>query len=194
MCLQNRHRDIISKQTYRMCQISDQSGILGGAGWGDSSPDPHQLPSKRVQSYYMYLLLGVPSQRFPETDHRYGHLEEQHKFVSFVMTIWDLPLAGDGTTTGPLVAGQTVIPWRHLGNSESLWSADNFFHCPEHINLQNNCFTVTINYTNTYLTAQLRRMATSLLLRCRPVGGLSSGKNPMRDNPSGNQSIWYMCL
>ena len=30
--LQNRRRDIISKQTFRVYQISDQSGILGGAG------------------------------------------------------------------------------------------------------------------------------------------------------------------
>ena len=143
VCIQNRHRDIISKQTFRVCQISDQSGILGGAGWGDSSPDPHQLPSKRAlikikpQSYY--LLLGVPPQLFPETDNRYGHLEEQHKFVSFAMTIWDLPLAGDGTTTGPLVAGQKVIPWRHLGNSETS-RCGLLTISSTALNLQNNCF------------------------------------------------------
>ena len=108
--LQNRCRDIISKQTFRVCQISDQSGILGGAGWGDSSPDPHQLPSKRAQSYYLLL--------FPETDHRYDHsLEEQHKFVSFV--IRPPSCRGWNYTTGLLVAGQKLIPWRHLGNSET---------------------------------------------------------------------------
>ena len=107
--LQNRRRDIISKQTFRVCHISDQSGILGGAGWGDSSPDPHQLPSKRAQSYYLLL--------FPETDHRYDHLEEQHKFVSFV--IRPPSCRGWNYSTGLLVAGQKLIPWRHLGNSET---------------------------------------------------------------------------
>ena len=83
VCLRNRHRDIISKQTFRVCQISDQLGILGGAGWGDSSPDPHNFQARELRA--IYLLLGVPPQLFPEAYHRYGHLEEQHKFVSFVM-------------------------------------------------------------------------------------------------------------
>ena len=82
VCLQCRHRDIISKQTVGVGQIFEQLGILGGAGWGDSSADPHQLPSKGAQSNC--ILLGVPPQLFPETGHRYGHLEEQHKFVSIV--------------------------------------------------------------------------------------------------------------
>ena len=59
-----------------------------------------------------------------------------------------------------------------------------------HINLLNNC-SLSQLITQT-LTAQLRKMATSLSLRCRPVGGPSSGKSPMCDNPSGNPSIIYV--
>ena len=40
------------------------------------------LTNKRAQSNC--LLLGVLPQLFPETGHRYGDLEEQQKFVSFV--------------------------------------------------------------------------------------------------------------
>ena len=84
--LQNRRRDIISKQTFRVCQISDQSGILGGAGWGDSSPDPHQLPSKRAQSYYLYYSL---KQIIGTTTWRNN--------ISLFLLLLDLLLAGDGT-------------------------------------------------------------------------------------------------
>ena len=83
VCLQIwAHRWYIQADSVWMDHTSDQTCLLGGSGWGYSSPNPHQLPSKRAQS--ICLFLGVPPKLFPETCHGSGLLEEQ-QYVCFFL-------------------------------------------------------------------------------------------------------------
>ena len=157
VCLQKQTQGYYNPSRHSgVCQISDQSGILGGAGWPHLTHTNFQSRELRAITSYLAFHHNYSLKQIIGTATWRNNILSL--FLLF-MTIRDLPLAGDGTMTGPLVAGQKVIPWRHLGNSET-----------------SRCGLLTISSTalNT-LTFKI----------------ITSGKSPMRDYPSGNQSIWY---
>ena len=103
------HTGYISKQTVsgwiRHLITQDQ---LEGSRWGYSSPNPHQLPSKRAPS--ICLFLGVPP-NYSLNRSWLGLLEEQQyhdMFVSFYLR--DLSQMKDVTTTGPLWLANRSYP------------------------------------------------------------------------------------
>ena len=98
VCLYMRHTGYIPKQTVSVwIRHLITQGLLGGSGWGYSSPNPHQLPSKRAQS--ICLFLGVPP-NYSLNRSWLGLLEKQQYVCFFYLR--DLSQMKDVTMTGPL--------------------------------------------------------------------------------------------
>ena len=114
----------------RVDQATDQTGLLGGSGWGHPSPNPHQFPSKRAPS--ICLFLGVPPELFPETGHGSGLLEKQ-QHVCFVLS--ERPLPNGGCDYGGPFRGWSAshILMTIDGNRATCrcWLLSHCFHCPE---------------------------------------------------------------
>ena len=107
---------------------SEVAYLRNQGGQNRLSPNPHQLPSKRAQSFCLFL--GVPPKLFPETGHGSGLFEKQ-QHVCFILPRISLSNGGcdyDGSFRG-WSAGHFLktMQW----NKSHCWLPSHSFHCPE---------------------------------------------------------------